>query len=131
MITKTAQDFLEKDASLFSWSKFPGTVRKIFKRRGPQVKDKTVGIGRFMAGGAKRVADTTVKSLDWLADKAVNKPAVTLPIMLGLGVGAKTLASRVGPNEAHIEDPHSGVTSISPFSGKVKFTNPAYEQYYN
>ena len=131
MITKTAQDLFDKEASLFSWTKFPGAVKRIFIKQAPKVKDNTKSIGRVFASGAKKLSDGVVNSLDWVADKAVNQPAKTLPLLIGAGVGAKTFLNNIGPNEARIEDPHSGVTSISPFLGKVKFTNPAYEQYYN
>lgn len=131
MITKTAQDLFDKEASLFSWTKFPGTVKRIFVKQGPKIKKKSVSTGRIFAAGAKRISDKVVNSLDWVADKAVNQPAKTLPVLIGAGVGAKTFLNNIGPNEARIEDPHSGVTSISPFLGKVKFTDPAFKQYYS
>lgn len=131
MITKTAQDLFDKEASLFSWTKFPGTVKRILIKQAPEAKKKSLGVGRVFAAGAKNIGDKVVNSLDWVADKAVNQPAKTLPVLIGAGVGAKTFLNNIGPNEARIEDPHSGVTSISPFLGKVKFTDPAFKQYYS
>ena len=72
-----------------------------------------------------------VRGLEWVVDKTVESPYKVLPVVAAVGLGSRAMYNKTLANTARIEDPDSGVTKMSPFTGTVEFTDPRYKQYYS
>ena len=136
MITKTAENILSKEAgfwkglwNLRKWStvKDAGPEFYEFGKNLASKMPKVIGkVGR----GVVNTADKAGRFAGWYADKAIKNPYVVIPSTLSGAYALNSAVHKVNAFEAHIQDPNSGVTRVSPITGNINFTRPEYEAYY-
>lgn len=139
MITKSAEDCLDKYAG-FGWKDTINGTINLGKKVLPSMKNNKLDPGPIVRGtsyvakkaynGARRGVDAMGRGIEWVADNAVNNPYKVVPVVAAVGLGTRSAFEKYKTNSARIEDPDSGVTKLSPFTGKIKFTDPSFSSYY-
>lgn len=127
MLTKTGSILLEKVAL---WDFVPRHAKAIYetaRKYAPFVGKATKAPGRW----GLKVTDLAARGLAGAGKKMVDNPGLYIPLAGAAAVGAHTFNQNQPAYEAHIDSPDSGVTSISPFLGKIKFKDPSYAKYYS
>lgn len=127
MLTKTGSLLLEKVAL---WDFAPRHAKAIYdaaRKYSPYIGKATKAQGRL----GLKVTDLAARWLASAGKKMVDNPGLYVPLAGAAAVGAYTFERNQPAYEAHIESADSGVTSISPFLGKIKFKDPSYAKYYS
>lgn len=140
MITKTAEEILSKEAGFWkslgktlwntrSWKTMPKAKDELINT-GRELSTKLIPAIRSVGGAMGSGAAKAGRAAEWTAGKIMKNPLVGIPVVAGTALAASEFEDRNTAYDTHIATVNTGITRVQPFTGKIKFTNPAYAEYY-